>query len=100
MAQTSKSLRHLGSGWKPGTRLWKYLKNQLAQDSQFFCENLCDVRVTEAKMRFHRRVARIKSALQMNKMQREDVTLRGPAGPTMSQTQISVGKPVGLYVTC
>jgi hypothetical protein len=66
MAQTSKSFRHLGSGWKPGTRLWKYLKNQLAQDSQFFCGNLCDVRVTEAKMRFHHCLARIKSSIQMN----------------------------------
>ena len=66
MAQSSKSFRHLGSGWKPGTRLWKYLKNQLAQDSQFFCGNLCDVRVTEAKMRFHHCLARIKSAIQMN----------------------------------
>jgi hypothetical protein len=53
MAQTSKSFRHLGSGWKPGPRLWKYLKNQLGQDSQFFCGNLGDVRVTEAEMRFH-----------------------------------------------
>jgi hypothetical protein len=34
-------------------RLRKCLKNQLAQDSQFFCGNLGDVRVTEAKMRFH-----------------------------------------------
>ena len=61
MAQTSKSFRHLGSGWKPGTRLWKYLKNQVAQDSQFFCGNLCDVRVTEAKIRFHQCLARTRS---------------------------------------
>jgi len=100
MAQTSKSFRHLGSGWKPGTRLWKYLKNQVAQDSQFFCGNLCDVRVTEDRMRFHQCLARTKSAIQMNNIQREDVTLHGPAGAAMSQTKISVGKPVGLYVTC
>jgi hypothetical protein len=40
-------------GGSPGHVYGNTLKNELALDSQFFCGNLCDVRVTEAKMRFH-----------------------------------------------